>query len=179
MNDHQVLDEARRTNGADRDSAFAGVAALLWDEREMLTHLLYKLVCEQHVLRTGAVRWLAAADDEVRAALLQLRECEVLRAVEVDDIATRLGVPAETTLRELADIAADPWGALLTDHREALRELVAEITTTTAENRRLLQAGADAARETLGQVSRTTSTYGADGAAVGPPLGPILLDRQV
>lgn len=179
MNDHQVLDDARRTNGTDRDNAFAAVASLLWDERELLEHLLFKLTAEQLILRAGTVRWLAAADDEVRAALHHLRECEVLRAVEVHELATRLGVPAETTLRELADIATDPWGALLADHRETLRELVAEITATTAENRRMLQAGADAARETLGQVGQTTSIYGADGAAIGQPLGPILLDRQV
>lgn len=165
-----------------RETAFARVASLLWHQRELLERLLFTLVSEQFILRAGAVRWLAPADDEVRAAVEELREAEILRAIEVDDLVGRLGVPADTTLRELGEIAPEPWAALLADHRDTLRDLVAEVTATTAENRRLLRSGADAVRDTLGRVGhavdRTSGTYSANGATVELPIGPVLLDSQ-
>jgi hypothetical protein len=160
------------------DTAFAGLTALLWREREVLDLLLFKLTAQQLILRAGELRWLAAADREVASALQRLREFDVLRALEAHDLVRSLGVPEETSLRELAESAPEPWAGLLLDHRQALRELAAQIAATTETNRRLLRAGADAAGETLTQVAGATATYGATGAPVAAPSGPFLLDRQ-
>jgi hypothetical protein len=166
------------TPGDDRDAAFAGVATLLWSEREVLENLLHRLVAQQLILRAGQLRWLANADGDVRTALERVHEYDLLRALEVADLTERLAVPEQTSLRELAQLAPRPWKDLLTDHRTALRALQAEITATTAENRRLLQAGADAAYETLSGVGDAPATYRPDGRPAGLAAGPVLLDRQ-
>ena len=158
--------------------AFAALAAILWSERATLEHLLFKLVQEQHILSAGATRWLNRADDELRAALDELRTSEVVRAVEVQALADALDLPAETTLAELAAIAPEPWPLVLTEHRSALRSLVFEIEAVAAENRRLLRVGAHAIRETLDHLSQAVAGYDASGGAVSFRRGPFLLDEQ-
>ena len=131
----------------------AGVSSLLWDERDLLSHLLFKLVEEQLVLTSGQTRWLAKADDELRAAVEQLQGVELLRAAGVDTLSRHLGAPIAATLRGLALRAPEPWSSILTAHREALHALVAEIDAVAEQNRGLLVAGADAAQETLDHIS--------------------------
>jgi hypothetical protein len=128
---------------------FAAIAAVLWGEREILEQLLYTLVQQQLVLSTGQTRWLNRADAQVRAAVDELRTSEVLRAAEVEALAAALDLPPESTLAELAALAPEPWPPVLTEHRDALRALVAEIDVATQENRRLLQTGASAVLETM------------------------------
>jgi hypothetical protein len=158
---------------------YAAVAAVLWTEREALELVLFKLVEEQLVLTAGSTRWLNRADAELRIALDRLRGNELARAAEVEALALGLGVPLETTLAELADTAPEPWGMVLAEHRTALRSLVFEVDAVAAENRRLLEAGAKTIRETLDNLSLSTSTYDASGAAVGWARGPFLFDAQV
>jgi hypothetical protein len=165
----------------DANDLFAEVASVLWSEREMLEHLLFKLVEEQLVLAAGSTRWLNCADAEVRAATARLQLGEVTRAVQVEALAERLHMPVATTLAELASIAPEPWPLVLTEHRAALRSLVAEIDAVAAENRRLLHAGANAIRETLDHLGDAVAGYDATGGAVsyGTAGGSFLLDAQV
>lgn len=164
--------------GAFSDEAYAAVASILWREREILERVLFTLTCQQLILRSGEIRWIAPADNEVRQALALLKDCEVLRAVEVNELAVRLGVPPDMSLRELAATAAEPWSTVLTDHREALLALTGEIAATTAENRRMLQAGAAAASESLAGGHGPANTYGADGHAVAGTTIPIMFDHR-
>ncbi|MGH8960015.1 MAG: flagellar protein FlgN [Jatrophihabitantaceae bacterium] len=166
---------------ADHADVFAAVAGVLWSERETLDRLLFKLVEEQLVLAAGSTRWLNQADQEVRNAMERLRLGEVIRAAEVSALAESLNLPLETTLAELATIAPEPWPFVLTEHRTALRTLVAEIEAVAAENRRLLHAGAHAIRETLDRLGDAVAGYDANGGAVsyGASGGPFLLDEQV
>lgn len=165
------------------DTAFAAVSSVLWYERELLEHLSFKLTTQQLILRSGDVRWLSSSDDEVQSALTSLRESEVVRAIEVDDLLTRLGVGSEITLREVAILAPPPWDEMLRSHHTALSQLTAEIAATTMENRRLLNAGAEAARQTLDSIGRNVATrsktYTSNGTGSEIPRGPLLLDRQV
>jgi hypothetical protein len=158
--------------------AFAAIAAVLWSEREALEDVLFKLVEEQLVLRTGTTRWLNRADSEVRAALDRMRSHEVIRAAEVEALAELLRLPLETTLAELAELAPEPWPQLLTEHRVALRTLVDEIHSVADENRRLLNAGAQAVRETLDHLGRAVAGYDASGSAVSSSGSPMFIDEQ-
>jgi hypothetical protein len=88
-----------------------------------------------------------------------LRASEVLRAAEVDALARALDLPPDTTLGELARAVPDPWAALYVDHRGALLSLVAEVESVTAENRRLLDAGSQAIRETLDRLGECVTDY--------------------
>ncbi|SHG26572.1 FlgN protein [Jatrophihabitans endophyticus] len=160
-----------------RENACSTVASTLWRERELLEKLLFCLTSQQLVLSAGAVRWLTAADAQVREAVDALTGCELHRAIETDELARLLGLPGDASLDDIVTHADEPWNSLLADHRDALRDLVSEITAVTAENRRLLRAGADVVRETLERVGAVTPTYGPRGTTTAGSIS-LLLDRQ-
>lgn len=163
------------------ESALASLAAILWEERTQLERLLYRLVGQQLILTAGQTRWLGHADTDVTAAMTVLKDAEVLRAIEVESIAAKLGVASDVSLAELAAAAPEPWSTTLHDHRSALRALAVEIDTTVAENRRMLKAGAQAIGETLSKLGTFASgygTYGARGESIRGGGGPSLLDEQ-
>ncbi len=157
---------------------FAEVSTMLWRERDALQLLLFKLVSEQLIVGSGRTRWLAQANEEIEFALEQLRGTEVLRSAETDALAEQLGLAVPVTLAQLEAAAEEPWGTLYGEHRRALLELMAEIEQVTAENRRLLTAGARAVRETLLSVSETVGTYDNRGSATAVTSGPRFMDEQ-
>jgi hypothetical protein len=123
-------------------SEFCGV---LWREREVVERVLFKVLGQQLVLRSGHARWLVAANTEIELAVNDLRVIEVLRCAESDALANSLGVAPGATLAQLADSAPEPWGSILAEHRDALRQLAAEIDTAIRENRALLVEGGTSA----------------------------------
>lgn len=163
------------------ESALASLAAILWEQRRLLERLLYRLVSQQLLLTSGQTRWLGHADADVTTAMTAIKDAEVLRAIEVESLAAKLGVSGDVSLAELAELAQEPWSTTLHDHRSALRALAAEIDATVAENRRLLKAGAQAIGETLsklGTFASTYGTYGARGQSIRRGDGPTFLDEQ-
>jgi hypothetical protein len=163
---------------AEWDNACADVAMVLWHERELLERLLFTLTSQQLILAAGEIRWLPAADEQVQQAVDALTDCELHRAIETSRLATLLELSESASLDDLVRATDAPWDSLLGDHRDTLRELVGEITAATAENRRLLRAGADTACETLARVGSATSGYGDGGCGCGSIGRPVLLDRQ-
>jgi hypothetical protein len=157
---------------------FSAVASLLWNEREALELVHYKLVQEQLLLQAGETRWLAKADAEVAEAIRRMRMSEVLRAAEMERILAELGLPTTTTLAELAELAPEPWGLVLAEHRAALRSLVTEVQTAGHSVRVLLAAGANAVRETLDLLTQSVAMYNAAGIEVERDFGSLLLDEQ-
>ena len=132
---------------------YTAVSEALWMQRETLQTLLYRLVCEKLILMSGSDRWLARADDEIRAVLDQLRSGELMRAVEVEELARLRGLDADASLAELAAASPEPWRTLLADHRAALRSLVCDVQGVAEQNRLLLEAGSLAARATLTEIT--------------------------
>ncbi len=154
---------------------FGAVSAVLWDERDTLELLQFKLTEENLVLTSGSTRWLHRADAEVRAVLDRLRLGEVARAAETQAMARALGTPPDTTLAELADVAPEPWSTLLGEHRGALRGLFFEVEAVAAENRRHLEAGWQAIHETLDGLDLPLTSYVASGGTfqvAGHPFRP-------
>lgn len=137
----------------------AEVSNVLWRERELLEMLLFKLEEEQLVLAGGRTRWLPHATREVEAVLAEIRDAELLRSVQVDEVAAELGLPHGASLRLLAEQAPAPWGELLQGHREAFLALTTEITSLAEANRDLLSAGQRAAHETLLGITGGLETY--------------------
>ena len=166
------------TTTGSKTMGFSEVSTLLWREREALHLLLFKLVEEQLIVSAGQTRWLAQANDEIEAALEQLRGTEVLRAAEVDAIADELGLTAAPTLAELEALAPQPWATLFGEHRQALLQLVADVEGATGQNRALLAAGARAVRQTLLSVTETVETYDSRGTAAPASHSPMLMDEQ-
>jgi hypothetical protein len=118
---------------------YTSVSDALWLQRDNLRTLLYRLVCENLVLTSASIRWLALADDEVRAAVERVRAGELVRAAEVNELIRLRGLDPDASLAVLATSAPEPWGSLLADHRTALRALVVEVQRVAETNRRLLE----------------------------------------
>jgi hypothetical protein len=144
----------------------ADLSSILWREREMLELLLFKLEEEQLVLAAGRTRWLAHATREVEMILDQIRHTEVLRAAEVEAVATELGIGHSPSLTQLAETVGAPWSDLFREHRKTFLALTTEISALAEANRDLLSAGQRAVRETMLAVSDSFETYGRRGETV-------------
>ncbi len=140
------------------------LSSVLWRERELLDTLHYKLEVEQLVLAGARTHWLAAAAREIEDVLAQIRDVELLRAIEVDEVAAELGLEPAPSLHEIADSCDEPWRGIWLDHREAFTTVATAITKLSESNRNLLTAGYQAAQATLLSLSEGAGTYGADGA---------------
>lgn len=125
------------------------LSLVLWQERELLDSLLYRLEVEQLLLSGARTRWLARAAGEVESLLITIRETEVLRAAAADEAAAELGLPANPSLRALADASDEPWHSILHDHRHAFRESTREVAALAEANRDLITEAYRAAHETL------------------------------
>lgn len=154
------------------------LSALLWNERDTLEFLLFKLVEEQLVLTSGSTRWYNRADIEVHAAVDRMRTSEVRRAAEMEAVARSLRLPVEATLAEVAAAAAEPWPLLLTDHRTALRALILEVEAVAAQNRRLREAGAQAVRDTPDYLRISVSAFEATDGPESTWRGPFRFDEH-
>lgn len=132
------------TEPAEFAAVLAELAALLWTERELLERLQFKLLAHQLTLSRDGSRWIELAGAEVRSALARLQACEVARAACTDQLIRRHGLPSDTTLRELAAVAPEPWPAILGDHHAALRSLTVAVDRVVDETQRLVRAQIDA-----------------------------------
>lgn len=158
--------------------SFSEVSGLLWQERESLELLLFKLTEERLIVAAGETRWLGAANREVEATVDQLRGVELIRSAEVDSLARQLGREEGITLSDLAVVADEPWASILTEHRDAMLKLVVQIEHAAQENRALLGAGARSARETLLSMTESVDTYDARGNTSSAGIRPVIMDEQ-
>jgi hypothetical protein len=155
------------------------LSLILWRERELLETLAYKLEVEQLILASGRTRWLAHSTKEVEEVLEVLRETEVLRAVAADEVAEQLGLQPGPTLAAIAELAPEPWRAILDDHRTAFVTATREIADLSESNRGLITAGYRSARETLLALGGNADGYSPDGSAVVDTPRRRLLDRSL
>jgi hypothetical protein len=142
------------------------LSTLLWREQELLDLLLFKAEEKQYLILSGKTRWLPRIAHEIEVVLDQLRTLEVERAAATEDMATRLGVGANPSLRQLAEAAPAPWNDLYAKHHEALLVLVTELRSLSDTNRELIEGGLAAISDALTSVrTPTAGTYGATGRA--------------
>ena len=161
-----------------RPMGFSEVSSLLWQEREALELLLFKLIEERLVVASGEIRWLPAANREVESVIEQLQAVEIRRAVEVEMMGREYGRNHTMTLSELAAIAGEPWATILLDHREQLLDLIAQVERSAGENRALLTAGVNAGRETLLAATESVVRHDAPGLASHPDRRQQTTDEQ-
>jgi hypothetical protein len=117
---------------------YSAVSEALWRQRARLRALRDRLA--EVGAAAGSGPRLTSADQDVRRALNDLRYGEVARAVQVENLVRRRGLPADLTLAELADAAPGMWRGVLEAHLAALRRLAVEMHDTARANRGVLQA---------------------------------------
>jgi hypothetical protein len=153
------------------------LSTLLWREHELLDLLLFKAEEKQYLIVTGKSRWLARIAHEIEVVLDQLRVLEVERAAATEQIAARLGLDANPSLRQLAEVAPAPWSELYTRHHEGLLLLVTELRGLSAANKDLIEGGLAAISDAL-LTSRPNSagTYTHNGRQAGNAYRSVTLD---
>jgi flagellar biosynthesis/type III secretory pathway chaperone len=154
------------------------LSTLLWREQELLDLLLFKAEEKQYLILSGKSRWLARIAHEIEVVLEQLRTLEVERAAATEQIAGRLGLDANPSLRQLADSAPAPWNDLYAKHHESLLTLVGELRGLSDANRELIESGLAVISDALASSAPATAagTYGQNGRTTGNAYRSVTLD---
>ncbi|MCZ2819184.1 flagellar protein FlgN [Modestobacter sp. VKM Ac-2977] len=154
------------------------LSTLLWREQELLDLLLFKAEEKQYLIVTGKSRWLARIAHEIEVVLEQLRTLEIERAAATEQIAGRLGLEVNPSLRQLADSAPAPWDDLYAKHHEALLLMVAELRGLSDANKELIESGLAVINDALAtsQPPTAAGTYTQTGRAAGNAHRSVTLD---
>lgn len=155
--------------------SLSDVSNILWRERQLLELLLYKLEVEHCLLTRGGSRWVAHANREMEAVIDELEHVELARAVEVQRACAQLGIDDVATLRQLAETAPSPWGAILEEHRGALLVTTDEIAGFAECNLGLLSRGCESMREALVGLGRVGSDTSSPHGSTTPRAGSTLV----
>lgn len=152
------------------------LAQKLWDERHIVTVLLYRLTVTRLLLAADERRFLPDAVREVDDAVAMLRAGEDARDDVLRDLAAAWQVdPAELTLDRLSRQAPPPYDHTFGEHLTAFRTLTAEIEGATRENRTLARTDLGSVQEQLDLLTGTPAgptTYDARGRVdAGGPVG--------
>lgn len=116
-----------RKTDTDALMAISTLSAGLWQVREVLEELAFRLEVQRLVLETGGFRWMDQATRDVDTAVRRLQEAELVRAIDAGPVCDSLGLPPHTPLSWIAATAPDPWGQVLEEHRVALNEALGEL----------------------------------------------------
>jgi hypothetical protein len=156
------------------------VSNILWQERQLLEMLVFKLEEEQLIMAAGRTRWLAHATREVEAVLAEIKRLELERSVEVEALAREMGMETAPSLRELATLVPTPWDKIFGEHRQALLETAQEIDSVASANRDLLTRGQQAAREALATIGQIEiDSYTPNGAPSDRGMSLRLIDEAI
>lgn len=146
--------------------ALSDLSAGLWRIQELLELLTYKLEVQHVLIETGRARWMGRSTREIDVVLQEMREAELMRAVDAGPVCEALGLPADTPLSEIAAAAPVPWNSVLSEHRAALTKATSELAALSRSNGEMLEASYRAVKETLDRFNHTSDapTYTARGA---------------
>lgn len=140
----------------------------LWDERRVVTYLLFKLTVTKLLLAADERRFVPDALKEVERTVELLRDGEMMRDAVVRDLADVWRIdPERLTLNELTRRAPPPFDHVFNEHRTAFEGLSAEIEQVASQNRSLARTDLDEVQGTLDQLTGASdvsvSTYDARG----------------
>lgn len=160
-------------------TALSNLSSGLWRIQELLELLTYKLEVQHVLIESGRSRWMGRSTREIAVVLAEMREAELMRAVDAGPVCMVLGLAEDTPLSEIAATAPHPWNQVLDEHRAALTTATQELSRLNRRNSEMLAASYQAVQETLGRFNHSSesSTYTAPGAREGGP-GRHLFDQK-
>ncbi|MBK7722238.1 MAG: flagellar export chaperone FlgN [Austwickia sp.] len=146
--------------------ALSDLSAGLWRIQELLELLTYKLEVQHVLIETGRARWMGRSTREIDVVLQEMREAELMRAVDAGPVCDALGLSPDTPLSDIAAAAPIPWNSVLDEHRTALTKATRELATLSRSNSDMLEASYRAVKETLDRFNHSSEapTYTARGA---------------
>jgi len=164
---------------AQAEPILAQLSRVLWQQRDLIEVLEYRLEVQQLLMVAGRADRLPIAVGEVEAALEAIRAVEETRLRVVTEAAAVLGLPRSATLTQIRAVAPEPWDYVLGDHHTAFVRLVASTEELSARSRELAQKGLGETRAAFSQLGGTpTKTYGRHGDHTSLALPPTLVDQQ-
>lgn len=169
MDDHPALEELSRR---------------LWDERRIVTYLLFKLTVTKLLLSADERRFVPDALSEVERTVELLRDGEQQRESALREVAGEWQVGHDVlSMDVLATKAPPPYDEIFREHRQAFRGLAEEIEEVARSNRQLAATEFAHLNETIEAITgvrrEETATYDAsgrldNGAKVGSHLRKVL-----
>jgi hypothetical protein len=148
----------------------AELAETLHFERQLLEHLLFKLVEARLVLASDEARFLPQAMREVEVLVDKVRFGEGNRQLAIRALSAAIGEPEERiTLGFLIQWAPEPFRTMFDEHRDHFRRLTTEIEQASLDNRRLANLAVQSLSDTLGTLMGSTDpgTYTPTGTRGG------------
>lgn len=159
--------------------ALRALSDILWQERDLLETLRYKLEVEHLILGAGLTSRLPIATREVEQVLDEIRTAEVGRAVEAATVARQLGLSEEASLREIAAAAQSPWNELLSEHYREFVALTAAISELAKNNHEILATNHRATQETLMSLKDSVGTYDRKGTTRSETSDAQIIDESI
>ncbi len=134
----------------------AELAETLHAERQLLEHLLFKLIEARLVLAADEARFLPQAMREVEAIVDRVRFGEGHRRVAVQRLADAIGEPEDRiTMKFLVGWSPEPFRTMFQEHQDHFRRLTTEIEQASLDNRRLAGLAVQSLSDTLGTLLGT------------------------
>lgn len=169
------------TSARDVDETLANLTRILWQQRRLLERVRYLMKVQELVL-AGADDWmLTFAVNDVEEVMRVAAEVEAARVEITQDLGLALGLGANPSLQTLVDVAPDPFGPMLDEHRMAFLELAAEITSVSLNGRAQLQRGLDLTTSLTAAVfgDQGDGGYDSSGSVVRGSAERRLVDRSL
>lgn len=146
-------------------TALSDLSSGLWRIQELLELLTYKLEVQHVLVETGRTRWMSRSTREIEIVLREMREAELMRAVDAGPVCEALGLPQDTPLSEIAEAAPPPWDDVLREHRSALTQATTALSSLSKSNSNMLEASYRAVQDALDKFNHASEapTYTASG----------------
>ena len=166
----------------DRDDELEALARAIAEQSEALAHLRFKFEVQQMILSGGRAAWVDETTQELEEAIEEVHRADVAFRHRLSAAASRVfGLSPESTLREVAAVAGEPWRYIFEQGREDLRRAIEAVGRLCTENRKLLARGFLATSEALAVLGVETAglSYDATGAPQRSRAAAAILNERV
>ncbi|MDA8034120.1 MAG: flagellar export chaperone FlgN [Actinomycetota bacterium] len=164
-----------------RDENLEALAGAVAAESDALGQLRFKFEVQQVMLSGGRSAYLDETTRELEAAIAAVQHADAIFRQRLSSAAVDpLGLSPESTLREVAAAAGEPWRYIFEQGRADLRRAVEAIGRLRTENRKLLARGYLATSEALALLGVDTAgmSYDASGAPQRGRAAATILNRR-
>jgi hypothetical protein len=159
------------------------LSAILWEERQLLELLIFKLEEESLVVDSGRHHWLGRATSEIQFVLSNIESAEIRREELTKIVAGELALGQSPALGEIVDCCSEPWATTFYDHRKALKTLIERVLEISHKNREVLSKYVIAVTDALSIVGKAAGEssgpgYKSDGSVFGTGRTVRVLDAR-
>ncbi len=151
----------------DNDGPLEALARSIAAQTDALGHLRFKFEVQQMMLTGGGSTWVIETTTELEQAIEAVQDSDEAFRTTLAEAAGSLALSPESTLREVAVAAPEPWNYIFRQGREELKTSVERVGLLCGENRKLLARGYLATSAALAMLGIDSATsYDASGTPV-------------